>query len=103
MIEVFVYGTLVKGGHYHQYYLQGKAFLGKGFVAGYKQYNLGGLYGIFPEPGERVQGEVYEMEPAALAKLDHLHNLGAHFTRSMVEVELENGVTLPAETYIWNG
>lgn len=103
MIKVFVYGSLMSNRRYHQYYLQGQTFLGKGFIEGYKQYILGGLNGVLLEQGERVQGEVYEIDPATLAKLDFLQNNDTHFTRSIVDVELENGETLPAETYIWSG
>src|SRR5665647_2104443 len=103
MIKVFVYGTFMRNGRYHQYYLAGKTFLGKGFIEGYKQYNLGGLYGMLPEKGERVQGEVYEIDPATLAKLDFLQSSDNHFTRNIFAVELENGETLPAEAYIWTG
>jgi gamma-glutamylaminecyclotransferase len=103
MIKVFVYGSLTRNGRYHQHYLQGRTFLGKGFIEGYKQYNLGGLHGMLPEQGERVQGEVYEIDPATLAKLDFLQNNNIHFSRSIVNIELENGETLPAEAYIWSG
>lgn len=103
MIKVFVYGSLVKDSRYHQHYLQGKTFLGKGFIEGYKKYILGGVHGAIPEEGERVQGELYEIDPAALDKLDFFHNFGTAFTRRIIDVELENGETLQAETYIWNG
>jgi len=103
MIKVFVYGSLITGGRYHQHYLQGQKLQGNGFINEYKKYILGGLNGAFPVKGERVQGEVYEVEPAALAKLDFLHNNGTMFTRKIVDVELENGETLQADTYIWNG
>ncbi|MGI5921225.1 MAG: gamma-glutamylcyclotransferase family protein [Syntrophomonadaceae bacterium] len=104
MTKVFVYGSLTTGRHYHQYYLQGKAFLGKGFINEYKRYILGGgLEGILPEKGERVPGEVYEVDAAALAKLDFLHNYGTLFSRKIVDVEMTNGDTLQAEAYVWNG
>jgi len=102
MIKVFVYGSLMTGCHYHQYYLQSQTFLGKGFINEYKKYILGGLHGILPDKGERVQGEVYEVDQKALAKLDFLHNNGTFFTRRIVDVELENGETLQADAYIWN-
>lgn len=101
MIRIFVYGRFVTGGHYHQHYLQGQTFLGKGFVEGYKKYILGGLYGILPVMGERVQGEVYAVDSAALAKLDFLHS-STVFTKKAVDVELENGETLQAEAYVMN-
>jgi len=103
MIKVFVYGSFMRNGRYHQHYLQGTTFLGDGFIEGYKKYILGGLSGILPEEGERVQGEVYEIEPAKLAKLDFFQNYGTTFTRGMVDVKLGNGATLPAEAYIWTG
>ncbi|MDD3024003.1 MAG: gamma-glutamylcyclotransferase [Syntrophomonadaceae bacterium] len=104
MTKIFVYGTsLTTGGRYNQYYLQGKISLGKGFLDGYKRYILGGLDGIHPEKGGRVKGELYEVDQAALAKLDFFHNIGSHFSRKIVDVELENGETLQADAYIWNG
>ena len=104
MIKVFVYGSLATEGRYHQYYLHGKTFLGKGFINEYKKYILGGgLDGIFPEEGEIVKGEVYEVDRAALDKLDFLHNNETLFTRRMVEVEMENGDILQADAYVWNG
>ncbi|KUG04424.1 hypothetical protein ASZ90_018191 [hydrocarbon metagenome] len=103
MIKVFVYGSFMTNGRYHQYCFQGKTFLGKGCIEGYAKYILGGIHGILPEPGESVQGEVYEIDQPTLARLDFLMNNGPAFTRSMVDVELENGETLQAEVYIWNG
>lgn len=103
MTKVFVYGSLIQGARYHQYYLQGKTFLGKAFIEGYKKYILGGVHGILPNNGGKVQGEVYEIDQSTLAKLDFFHNVGNGFTRSIVDVELENGETLQVETYIWNG
>ena len=103
MFKVFVYGNFIKDHKYNQYYLQGKTLLGKGSIEEYRAYILGSLYGAIPENGGRVQGEVYEIDQAALAKLDFLHNLGTTFSRSIVDVKMENGETLQAETYIWNG
>lgn len=103
MTKVFVYGSLRKGRHYHQHYLQGKPFLGEGVLAEYKRYILGGsLEGIFPEKGNQVQGEVYEVDQTGLAKLDFLHDNGGLFERKVVEVKMESGETLKAETYILN-
>ncbi|MEN6348127.1 MAG: gamma-glutamylcyclotransferase family protein, partial [Syntrophomonas sp.] len=93
MVKVFVYGGLMTKGRYHQHYLQGKTFLGKGFINGYKEYILGGLRAAYPEEGERIQGEVYEVDQTALAKLDFLHTNCTHFTRRIVDVEMENGET----------
>ncbi|MGI6434439.1 MAG: gamma-glutamylcyclotransferase family protein [Syntrophomonadaceae bacterium] len=103
-MKFFVYsGSFMKNGRYHQYYLQGKTFLGKGFIEGYAKYILGSLHGILPEEGKRVQGEVYDIDPETLAKMDFLMNAETAFNKGVVDVELENGETLQAETYIWNG
>ncbi len=102
MTKVFVSGSLMTEGRYHQHYLQGKTFLGTGFLNDYKKYVLGGLDGIFPEKGERVKGEVYEVDSKALAKLDCLHSSDTLVAQT-VEVEMENGNTLQAEAYICKG
>jgi len=101
-MKVFVSGSLIGKGRYHQYYLHGKIFLGKGLINEHKKYILGGLDSILPEKGARMQGEVYEVDAAALAKLDFLHNETV-YTRGIVDVELENGETVQANAYIWNG
>lgn len=103
MTKVFVYGSLTTGRHYHQHYLQGKTFLGKGYINEYKRYIIGGgMDGILPEKGEQVPGEVYEIDQAALARLDFLHNHGTLFNRRCVDVQLENGETIQADAYILN-
>lgn len=103
MTKVFVYGSLVTGSRYHEYYLQGKTFLGKGCVKGYKKYVLGGLDGARPEQGQCLQGALYEVDSTTLAKLDFLHSHNPLFEIKLVDVELENGEILQAKTYIWNG
>jgi len=103
MTKVFVYGRLMAKRHYHQHYLQGTTFLGTGVMNDYKSYSLGGLDGIRPENGQHVEGEVYEVDQKALAKLDHLHNVGTMFSRMIVDVKLENGESLQTEAYVWNG
>ncbi|MEQ8201902.1 MAG: gamma-glutamylcyclotransferase family protein [Syntrophomonadaceae bacterium] len=100
MIRYFAYGSFLTGCRYHQHYLQGQKFLGKGSIEGYQKYIFGGLHGIYPHPGGRVKGEVYDIDPTALHKLEFIHG---NFTRGPVEVEMENGDTLQADTFIWNG
>lgn len=104
VIKIFIYSAgFMENGRYHQYYLQGNTFLGKGFIEGYKKYILGGIDGIIPKEGERVPGEVYEIDQATVARLDFFMNYGTAFSKELVDVELENGETLQAEAYIWNG
>lgn len=101
MIKFFAYGSLVKGSKYHQYYLEGQTFLGKGSVGGYKRYIFGGLHGIHPEQEEHVQGEVYEIDAKALHKLEFMYS--SNFSKETVEVEMEDGPNLQASTFVWNG
>lgn len=103
MTKVFVYGRLMAGRNYNQHYLQGQTFLGQGVVNDYKRYILGGLEGMVPQKGDHVVGEVYEVDQKTMDKLDHLHHIGTMFNRMIVDVNLENGESLPAEAYIWNG
>lgn len=103
MTRVFVYGRLTTGGFYHQHYLHGQTLLGTGMIDDYKSYIIGGLQGIVPKDGFQVQGEVYEVNQQTLGKLDHLHNIGTAFNRSILDIKMENGEKLPAEVYILIG
>jgi len=103
MTRVFVYGRLTTNGFYHQHYLQGQTLLGPAVIDGYKSYIIGGLQGAVPEKDQQVKGEVYEVDQKALDKLDHLHNVGTMFKRSILDVGLENGEILQAEVYILIG
>ncbi|MGE5389649.1 MAG: gamma-glutamylcyclotransferase family protein [Deltaproteobacteria bacterium] len=103
MTSVFVYGRLTTDGFYHQHYLQGQTLLGTGSIDDYRSYIIGGLQGIVPRDGFVVKGELYEVDEKALGKLDHLHNIGTVFNRSIVDIKLDNGEILPAEVYILIG
>jgi len=102
--KYFIYGaSFSEKGRYHQYYLQGNTFLGQGSIEGYHRYILGGIDGIIPEEGGKVQGDVYDIDQATISKLDFLFNYDTKFRKEVVDVKLENGETLQAEAYVWNG
>lgn len=104
MSKYFIYGaSFSEKGRYYQYYLQGNTFLGKGYIEGYHKYILGGIDGILPEEGERAPGDVYDIDQATVNKLDLLFNYGTKFRKEIVEVKMENGETMQAEAYVWNG
>ncbi|MEQ8175966.1 MAG: gamma-glutamylcyclotransferase family protein [Syntrophomonadaceae bacterium] len=104
MSKYFIYGAgFSEKGRYYSHYLKGNAFLGKGYIEGYHKYILGGIDGIIPEEGEPVQGDVYELDQKAISKLDFLFNYDTKFRKEVVDVKLENGETLQAEAYVWNG
>lgn len=104
MSRYFIYGaSFSEKGRYYQYYLQGNTFLGRGVIEGYHKYILGGIDGILPEEGEQVQGEVYELDQTAVSRLDFLFNYDTKFRKEFVDVKMENGETLQAQAYVWNG
>ena len=74
---VFVYGTLKRGGPNHGR-LAGQEYLGDARLApGLALYSLGEYPGLVAEPGspDRVTGELWAVDDAALAGLDELEGL----------------------------
>lgn len=103
MIRIFVYGTLMRGCCNHDGYLAGKNSLGSATLNGYGLYNLGFFPGIIREVGERVQGEVYEIDVSTLARLDELEDNGEWYTRTIEKAEFPDGTAVEAYVYVWNG
>jgi gamma-glutamylaminecyclotransferase len=69
---LFVYGTLKRGGRNHAWML-GQEYLGEARSApGATLYSLGEYPGLVADPADRegVRGEVWAVDPAALARLD---------------------------------
>lgn len=71
---VFVYGTLKKGFGNHNYLLGHLEPLAEDKLAGHKMYSLGGFPAIVESDNEEdvVYGELYEVNPAELRRLDGL-------------------------------
>ena len=101
MDKVFVYGTLMKGHGNHRYYLMQSEFLGPGEIAGYALYAVSSYPGIVPEVGEKVKGEVYQVDHETLERLDRLKEEDSLYLRKSVEV-LMSGQLVRAWTYLWN-
>ncbi|AET69536.1 hypothetical protein Desor_4097 [Desulfosporosinus orientis DSM 765] len=101
MDKVFVYGTLMKGRKYHRQYLSQSTFLGKAEVRDFAMYAVSSYPGIVPEIGEKVKGEVYEVDKETLTRVDLLEDAGSLYVRKTVDVLLE-GQVIPAWVYIWN-
>lgn len=78
-MKVFVYGTLLSGEGNHSL-LRGARLLGQDEThEGYMMYHLGGFPGVVPSEGnETVKGEVYEINPAILERLDGLEGVNHH-------------------------
>jgi len=101
MFFVFAYGTLMNGYGNHRYYLSQSEYLGKGEITGYALYAVSSFPGIVPECGEKVKGEVYQLDQDTLKRLDNLEGKGNLYLRKKVEVRV-NGQIVQAWTYIWN-
>lgn len=76
MTRVFVYGTLKRGGENHEW-LAGQRFLGAArTLPQYRMFDLGGHPGmIIDEQGIAIEGEVWEVDEAALTRLDVLEDI----------------------------
>jgi gamma-glutamylcyclotransferase (GGCT)/AIG2-like uncharacterized protein YtfP len=99
---VFVYGTLMRGEENHGSFLEGSGFICVAELPGYALYNVDRCFpGIVPEEGERVKGEVYEIDSATLEGLDLLEEEGSLYIRRQVDLDTAEG-PMKAFTYIWN-
>ena len=77
MSLVFVYGTLTRGGSNHAH-LAGQTLVGEARTApGFRLYQLADYPGMIALAGDRagVTGEVWSVDAACLARLDHLEGV----------------------------
>lgn len=78
--RVFVYGTLMRGQRAH-HLLAGGRCLGAFVLENYAMHHLGRYPGIKPCPGERVYGEVYEVDDDAVEQMDRYEGNGSLYNR----------------------
>jgi len=90
---VFVYGTLKRGFPNHAF-LANAAFLGEATTAERYPMVVQGRFfspAVIPEPGqgERVRGELWQVDAATLARLDELESvhLPSGYIREKIKVE----------------
>lgn len=109
--HLFVYGTLRHDfdGQRHPFLLKGCDYLGEAYFNG-KLYDLGAFPGAVPSdnPSDRVKGEVYRLHQPEriLAALDEYEGaLGEDplYRGELVDITLENGKSIKAWIYIFNG
>lgn len=97
--KVFVYGTLKKGGHFHEV-LRGSHFIGEGGVEG-QLYNLGTFPGLVQEGEGRVKGELYELSnEAGLKRLDHLEGFFAESPHKSLFVRKQRNIEVDGEAHL---
>ena len=102
MTLVFVYGTLKRGGENHGWIAQ-QQFVAEAITAPlYRLYDLGGYPGMVRSAeGLSIQGEVWSVDEAGLAKLDVLEDTeGGEYERVMVQLEGDYSTQL-VEGYIY--
>jgi len=69
---LFTYGTLKKGFGLHEA-LEDSPFIEDAEVKGFRMYSLGGFPGVKrDEKAGTIRGEIYEVTPRLLRRLDHI-------------------------------
>jgi len=98
-IYVFVYGSLKQGYGNHRHL--GLSGIGSELLAknirtvrsDFRMLSYGSFPGVYKKlsfsrtPGKHISGELYEVTPAVLDRLDDLESNGTFYTRELVEIE----------------
>lgn len=100
-MNIFVYGTLMRGNSNYEMYLSGSGFIGEALLKDFALYDLGDYPGIVPLLGGSVKGEVFEIDEAAKKSIDELEEEGSLYIVRNVKVRL-NGEALDVLTYVYN-
>ncbi len=102
MTLVFVYGTLKRGGENHGWIAQQQFVAEANTAPLYRLYDLGGYPGMVRSAdGLSIQGEVWSVDEAGLARLDVLEDTdGGEYERVRVQLEGEQA-SLVVEGYIY--
>lgn len=102
MPHIFVYGTLKRGGENHRV-LAGQRFVGEARTApAFRLYLLDGYPGMVPAAdGREIRGEVWEVDPACLERLDELEGTAAGLYARMPVRLAPPHDALAAETYLY--
>ena len=91
MTRVFVYGTLKRGGENHEW-IKAQTFVATARTKPlYRIFDLGGYPGMIrSENGIAIEGEVWDVDEAGLARLDVLEDIdGGEYERVKIELEGE--------------
>ncbi len=84
-LQVFVYGTLKRGGHNH-HLLEGDTFLGEHRTPPrYTMYSLGGFPAVVRHGNTAIQGEVYRISQQTFANLDRLEDYPSFYDRELID------------------
>ena len=85
MENVFVYGTLRKGGFYH-HLLEDSKFIDHGYVHG-EMHSLGRYSAVVLQEhsSNKVLGEIFSVSSDVLATLDHLEGYPEFYSREILK------------------
>eukprot|EP00177_Eucheuma_denticulatum_P001449 GFKZ01002608.1.p1 GENE.GFKZ01002608.1~~GFKZ01002608.1.p1 ORF type:complete len:250 (-),score=23.12 GFKZ01002608.1:1038-1691(-) len=102
---VFVYGTL-KRGFANSHYLDRATYLGDFRTVTKYPLVVGGRYHSpylldLPAKGSKVKGELWAVDDATLADLDHLENVGVNYSRKVAKVSSAADRAFVADAYIY--
>lgn len=103
MTRLFVYGTLKRGCKNHRH-LADQRYVGDARTApGYRLYHLGSYPGLVIDPSdtEGVTGEVWDVEPAALARLDAFEGTDEGLYRREPIALIQPFDGSPVDTYLY--
>ncbi len=105
----FVYGLNLNRKHMAEYFLDCQPKFSaelpnyKLIFTGWSREWHGGLASIESSRGEKVLGGIYEINEAALGKLDRLEDCPGNYKRIKVYVYRDNGEKIEAISYIKSG
>jgi gamma-glutamylcyclotransferase (GGCT)/AIG2-like uncharacterized protein YtfP len=100
---VFVYGSLKRGFSNH-HFLAGQNFVTVARTGpGFRLYALTGYPGMVPDPSakEGIEGEVWEVDDAALTQLDELEGLAEGLYRRETITLAPPFAATPVQTYLY--
>ena len=100
---LFVYGTLKRGGENHRA-LSGQRFVGEARTeARFRLHLLDGYPGMVavPAQGRSIEGEVWEVDGAALERLDELEGTGMGLYARVPVRLLPPHAELEVQTYLY--
>lgn len=102
--DLFVYGTLRRGGAYHHLYLRYSPLLRAHYqLPGYALYDYAGLYPyMIPETDSTVVGDVYRINEATREALDAFEDVEAGLYRFVHLPEHECYTYLKCDNHVAN-
>jgi gamma-glutamylaminecyclotransferase len=85
---VFVYGSLMKGFHNHDFLWEAKFIKETTTKDKYRMISMGGFPAVLKTHSDyKIHGEVYEIDDYALEELDHLEGNGSFYKREQIRVD----------------